>query len=114
LDSLHFLAIGLYLALIAISVAFLHLKYYQKWRRHELARRTIGIATVLGFAAILALFNVIDRLSVAVIIVGFGVAGAVTGFFHTQAAAEQEQEVEYIKGDIRGGRKAGRQDTGTV
>lgn len=78
-----------YLALLAIAIVCEHLLVYEPWRKHELARRVLGIGTVMAFALLLAIAGVIDVSTWAFIMAAFGVAGAITGALHISRQAGQ-------------------------
>lgn len=112
MSDLDLLSIALYLIVVAASVAIEHLGLAYRWRRRELARRTLGIATVLGWAVPLWVFGIIDFDTWLILLFGFGVAGAVTGYLYTDKHADMEKEVDERGEALRRGEKA-EPDTGT-
>ena len=79
-----------YLALAAVIFTE-HRLFAYRWRHYELARRTMGIATVLGWALLLALTGHIDPYTWTIIAVAFGIAGAMIGALYTNEAARQRE-----------------------
>lgn len=87
----------IYTGLVALIVWLEHHRYAQRWRRRELARRTMGIGTVLGLAVILPIAGVFDWTSYIIMWIGFGVAGAVTAYHYTQKEANIDAKTEAIR-----------------
>ena len=79
-----------YLALATV-IYIEHRLFAYRWRHYELARRTMGIATVLAWALILALCGIIDLYSWTVIAVAFGIVGAMIGALYTNEAARRRE-----------------------
>lgn len=78
----------LYLAVLAAVICAEHVAFAARWKRHELARRTLGIATVMVGAFPLAAAGLIDAATWLWLFAAFGVAGAVTAGLYTLRAAE--------------------------
>lgn len=89
--------IYLYWILLAVAIALEYRYIYPLWRRRELARRTLGIITVMGGAYPLAEAGVIDRRTWWTLFNAFGIAGAITSALHltrdARAAQRARQEV---------------------
>ena len=79
-----------YLTLAAV-IFIEHRLIAYRWRHYELARRTMGIATVLGWALLLALHGDIDLYSWIIVAVAFGIAGAMVGALYTNEAARRRE-----------------------
>jgi hypothetical protein len=83
-----------YVAAVAVIVFVEHRIFSTRWRRRELARRTLGIATVLVLAFPLVIAGIFDLITYTWIWLGFGVAGALTALLYTNeriAAAEKKR-----------------------
>jgi threonine/homoserine efflux transporter RhtA len=92
---------GLYLLVLAAITFVEHLLFAKRWKHQELARRTMGIATVLALALPLAIRGVIDANTWLTILFAFGVAGAVTaGLYKLEEAAYRQRRVESLRGRI--------------
>lgn len=76
-----------YLAIIAVIVVIEHLTFGKWWRRHELARRTIGHTTLLGVSGLFVPVGLIDIDTLVYIAAATIIAGAITAGF---AIHEQE------------------------
>lgn len=63
----------LYLLIVALSIAVAHRLTHERWAKHERSRITIGVV-----CTVLPAFMVGDGVTVAIVFVGFCVAGAVT------------------------------------
>jgi|GEM_PF-3802192 len=101
-----------YMIAIVATISIEHHLFAHRWRRHELARRTLGIATVLGLAAPLALCGAIDLTTYIVLWCGFGTAGAVTAFFYVCKRASNEARAESIRDRGISDGEAGESNTG--
>ena len=79
-----------YLTLGAV-ILIEHRLFAYRWRHYELARRTLGIATVLFWALLLAIHGIINLYSWTIIAIAFGIAGALIGALYTNEAARQRE-----------------------
>lgn len=79
--------IVIYWIILAAVIYLEHRKLAYRWRHYELARRTLGIATVMLGAFPLVCVGVLDPFTWLVIFVGFGIAGAIVGSLYTHKAA---------------------------
>ena len=77
--------------ILATIIAVEHRLFAYRWRHYELARRTMGIATVLAWALLLALNGHIDTYTWTIITVAFGIAGAMIGALYTNEAARRRE-----------------------
>ena len=71
-----------YWLILASFIVAEHWYIYPVWRRRELPRRTLGIATVMGLAWPLAESGHLDRDTWWALFCGFGIAGAITATGH--------------------------------
>lgn len=80
-----------YLAAIAVIIPVEHWVFARRWKNYELARRTMGIATIMGLALPLALTGHLDWFTWLIIMAAFCIAGAITAglYTHEQATADQ-------------------------
>lgn len=88
----HLTAKTIYLIILGLVIVIEHNFFYERWRHHELARRTAGIATVMTGALILAIIGAADFNTWALIMAGFCLAGAITGALHVTRHAREQQE----------------------
>ena len=65
--------------LLAVVVYLQHITLGRRWHHNEVARRTLGIATVMGALAPLAATGIIDIVTWAVTLGAFIIAGGVIG-----------------------------------
>ena len=79
-----------YLTLGAV-ILIEHRLFAYRWRHYELGRRTLGIATVLFWALLLAIHGIINLYSWTIIAIAFGIAGALIGALYTNEAARQRE-----------------------
>ena len=86
-----------YLLIVAITCAVEHHYLAVRLKRHELARRTIGIATVFGLTVPLAVIGVLDPDTMLWLFAGFGSAGAITAALYTWEYAQDEQHRTQLK-----------------
>ena len=104
----HLMTKILYIALTAAIMALMHLALYERWKQKELARRTVGVAMVLGLAFPLAVAGVLDWVTWLWTLFAFGVAGATTGTLHVWRDAERERQIaERLRGEIDNAEEAG-------
>ena len=82
----------LYLIALALAIAGEHWMFARKWRRYERARWTMGVATVFVLAAPLGVAGLLDGVTLMWLLVGFGVAGAVTTGLYTNEAANVNEQ----------------------
>jgi len=88
---------------LALVIALEHWIFGRRWRRFELARRTMGIATVLGLAWPLVQVGVLDFCTWFLLVCGFGVAGAVTaGLYTWEWSHERQNRAMALRGEING------------
>lgn len=80
-----------YAALTGIVVAIEHLTFGRWWARNELARRTMGHATILFLALIFVPFGLIDLTTLAAITIATGTAGAVTAAMYVNEAEQRKR-----------------------
>lgn len=81
------------------AVVFIeHRVFAHRWRHYELARRTMGIATVMLGALPLVLTGIVDPLTWGILFIAFGVCGAIVGALYThEAAGERQARVDSLK-----------------
>lgn len=92
----------LYAALTGVVVALEHVTFGRWWARNELARRTMGHATILFLALLFVPSGLIDFTTLAAIAIATGTAGAITAALYVnenertrrQRAASMRQRVE--------------------
>jgi hypothetical protein len=76
-----------YLALVSAAITIEHKRFARLWKRYERARWTMGVATVLGLAAPLAMAGWMDWETWCWLLAGFGMAGAVTTLLYLNEGA---------------------------
>src|SRR3989304_528546 len=86
----------IYLAALAMAIAFEHHWFAARWKRYERARGAMGVATVLAMALPLAISGVLDLDTLAWLVAAFGVAGAVTTGLYINEAAEVNRRAREI------------------
>lgn len=90
-----------YIFLVILAVAIEHYLVGRAWKGYELARWTLGVATVMFLALPLALAGVIDFSTWLLIFFGFGFAGAITaGFAIHESAHRRLQRTQQLRGAI--------------
>ena len=80
-----------YLLVLALTIGLEHQLVGRLWRRHELARRILGISTVMGLAVPLLLADVLDWLTWIILMAGFIIAGCIVGFSNVWESARREE-----------------------
>jgi hypothetical protein len=88
-----------YPVVVIIAVIVEHKLFAKRWARHELARRTMGIATVLALALPWVLLDHFDRETYLWIWAAFGAAGAVVGAMYIN---NNDREAERKRREIYG------------
>lgn len=83
--------ITLYWIAVSILVTIEHILLRERWRDFELARRTLGIATIMGGALPLAAAGIIDPYTWITLLVAFGIAGAIVGAMVTTENADRRR-----------------------
>lgn len=68
---------AIYLCLTALAVILEHLTFGKWWEDNELARRTMGIMTIMALAVPFVALGVMDGITWLMILFAFGTAGAV-------------------------------------
>ncbi len=86
-----------YIIALIIIISLEHHYLAARLKRHELARRTIGIATVFAAATPLAIIGVLDPHTLAWLFAGFGAAGAITAGMYTWEYAQDETHRTQLK-----------------
>ena len=79
------------LVTLAPVIALEHNLFGQWWKRYELARRGMGIGTVLAWLGVLAYFGGIDGRTWLVFVLGFGVAAGVLVLMRTNESAKTNE-----------------------
>jgi len=87
----------IYILCVAIVCALEHHYLAARLKRHELARRTLGIATVFALATPLAAIGVLQLDTLAWLFAAFGAAGAITAAMYTWEYAQDEQRRIQLK-----------------
>jgi hypothetical protein len=95
MDEINLRNTGLFCAVVGVVVAVEHKVFAHSWRRNELARRTMGIATVMGLG-LLWVRRLNGFSAWLLLLAGFGSAGAVVSAMYTQewAAAKEGRVIE--------------------
>ncbi len=99
----------LYAALTGVVVALEHATFGRWWARNELARRTMGHATILFLALLFVPSGLIDFTTLAAIAIATGTAGAITAALYVnenertrrQRAASLRQRVDQYDATTR-------------
>ncbi|MBP6471089.1 MAG: hypothetical protein KBE23_03320 [Chloroflexi bacterium] len=99
----------LYAALTGVVVALEHFTFGRWWARNELARRTMGHATILFLALLFVPSGLIDFTTLAAIAIATGTAGAITAALYVnenertrrQRAASMRQRVDQYDATTR-------------
>lgn len=86
-------AIALYLVMVAALAAMAYRKYHRRWKRRERARMVMGVALVIFPAMPLAVVIPTTLLYWAVVVAGFGLAGAITLYMDIQTETGQADSV---------------------
>ncbi len=94
--------IFLYWLMLAVVIFVEHKILARQFRRRELFRRTVGIATVMGGAYPLVEAGAIDRKTWGVLLGGFGIAGTITAGGYI---IDEVQEAKITRERIRKGDK---------
>jgi hypothetical protein len=71
----------LYLTTVAATIVAEHLTFGRWWKNNELARRTLGHATILAISLLFVTSGLFDLTTLLYLIAGTGVAGAITAAF---------------------------------
>lgn len=79
----------IYLLILAITIYTQHHLLAHRWRKHELARRALGIITVFLLALPLVVLGQLDWWTWATLLTAFSLAGAITTALYTDQAARQ-------------------------
>ncbi len=95
--------IFLYWLALGIVIFVEHKFLARQFRRRELFRRTVGIATVMGGAYPLVEVGAIDRKTWGVLLGGFGIAGTITagGYIIDEAKEAKNTRERIRKGDTK-------------
>lgn len=101
--SITFLAFSLYVVAVVCLDWLAYRKFHKRWIRRERARITIGVLVVLMPALPLVWVDVVDLYTWIIILIGFGVAGAITLFLdinsETTHSESVRQEIREIAND---------------
>lgn len=92
LTSRQLIYVILYLVAVGATVLVEHRLVAELWRKHEIARRIMGIVTVMGLAMPLLLLGVLDWVTWLTLMGGFCVAGSIIGTVYIWKHAKQEEE----------------------
>lgn len=96
----------LYLAAIAVIIPLEHRLFARAWKNYELARRVMGIATVMGLALPLALTGHLDWTTWLYLMAAFCLAGAITATMYTsEKAAADQHRASSLRSAIHGRQK---------
>ena len=85
---------------LGATVALEHILLGKLWKRYELARRVMGIATVLGWLFFAVLMGALDLATWLVALFAFGTAGAIVGLC---VICEKASITRRAEGDLEGG-----------
>lgn len=83
---------GGYWLTVAVIIWIEHKVVGNLWRKHELARRIMGIVTVMGLSIPLLLRGLLDWGTWLLLLGGFAVAGVITGFAYIWEAAKGDEQ----------------------
>lgn len=72
-----------YVIAVALVIAIEHKALASPWKRYEMSRWTLGIVTVMALSFPLVFLGGLDFSTWAWLMVGFGIAGAVTAGLYT-------------------------------
>lgn len=91
-----------FVALVATLTAVEHLTLSKTWQRHELARWTMGVATVMFLSLLMVAVSEMSDFEVWLwMMAAFGAAGAVTSGLQThEAALSEARRKEEVKREI--------------
>lgn len=79
-------------ALTGLVVALQHFTFGQWWAHNELARRTLGHATILFLALLFVPSGLIDLDTLVAITIATGAAGAITAALYVHKAERRKRE----------------------
>lgn len=97
------LSASIYITLAVAAVVIEHRTFGRWWAHNELARRTMGIATVMGLAMPFVLLGVLDLITWLMILFAFGAAGATkAGLMIHEWERGRQQRGQAIKEQIDG------------
>ena len=103
MSSQHTAWVLLTLAILGVVIYAQHVTLGRRWRHNEIARRTLGIGTVMAFLAPLAATGIIDIWTWAVTLAAFIVAGGVVAFcWAEEDALERERKLDAMRREIAG------------
>jgi len=89
--------------LLAVVIYLQHVTLGRRWQRNEIARRTLGIVTVMGALVPLAAARIIDIVTWAVILGAFVIAGGIVGIcWADEGEREREAQLEAMRREIAG------------
>lgn len=93
--------IFLYLTLTAVTITIQHFTFGRWWRRNELARRTMGHATILAISALFVPTGLINGQTVLMMGLATGVAGALTAAFRVhETETAKEKRVQALRLEV--------------
>ena len=110
MSSQHTAWVLLTLAILGVVIYVQHVTLGRRWQRNEIARRVLGIVTVMGALVPLAAARIIDIVTWAVILGAFIVAGGVIGLCWAEEGAraaeedarERERKLDAMRREIAG------------
>lgn len=89
---------------LAVVIYLQHVTLGRRWAHNEVARRALGICTVMGAFVPLAATGIIDLVTWAVVLGGFVIAGGVIGVcWADEDARERERKAAAIREHIENG-----------
>jgi hypothetical protein len=90
-----------YLLLTAVIVILEHFTFGRWWANNEIARRTMGHATILGLAFLFIPSGLIDLTTLITIFLATGVAGAITaGTVVTEKEFKKKKQAEIHRREV--------------